>query len=85
LRVRLRWQRLNTLKGSGFDYVVGQGLDQAPWARADVVMTLVARDEAMNEGRSSTHEFWLDGRCSQVSQARFAASGTASTLPNPGE
>ncbi len=33
-----------------------------PWAGADVVMTLIARDEAGNEGRSEPHELTLPER-----------------------
>ena len=33
-----------------------------PWAGVDVAMTLVARDEAGNEGRSSPHEFRMPQR-----------------------
>ncbi len=32
-------------------------LTEHPWAGAEVAMTLVARDEAGNEGRSEPHEF----------------------------
>jgi uncharacterized protein (TIGR02302 family) len=44
---------------------VGQSmkdLTDHPWAGVDVVMTLVARDEANNEGRSAPHEFRLPER-----------------------
>jgi uncharacterized protein (TIGR02302 family) len=44
---------------------VGQStkdLTEHPWAGVDVVMTLVARDEANNEGRSAPHEFRLPER-----------------------
>src|SRR5262249_57263357 len=37
-------------------------LTEHPWAGVDVVMTLTARDEANNEGRSSPHEFRLPQR-----------------------
>ena len=37
-------------------------LTEHPWAGVDVVMTLVARDEANNEGRSSPHELRLPER-----------------------
>lgn len=37
-------------------------LSEHPWAGVDVVMTLVARDEAGNEGRSSPHEMRLPER-----------------------
>lgn len=37
-------------------------LTEHPWAGVDVVMTLVARDEANNEGRSPAHEMRLPER-----------------------
>ncbi len=37
-------------------------LTEHPWAGVDVVMTLTARDEANNEGRSSPHELRLPER-----------------------
>ena len=37
-------------------------LSDHPWAGAEVVMTLTARDEANNEGRSAPHEFRLPER-----------------------
>jgi len=37
-------------------------LTEHPWAGAEVVMTLTARDEAGNEGRSQTHELTLPQR-----------------------
>ena len=37
-------------------------LTEHPWAGAEVAMTLVARDEAGNEGRSEPHEFELPQR-----------------------
>src|SRR5262249_18232538 len=37
-------------------------LTEHPWAGVDVVMTLIARDEANNEGRSSPQEFRLPQR-----------------------
>jgi uncharacterized protein (TIGR02302 family) len=37
-------------------------LSEHPWAGVDVVMTLVARDEASNEGRSTPHEMRLPER-----------------------
>jgi len=37
-------------------------LTEHPWAGADVVMTLIARDEAGNEGRSEPHELQLPQR-----------------------
>jgi uncharacterized protein (TIGR02302 family) len=37
-------------------------LSEHPWAGAEVVMTLTARDEANNEGRSAPHEFRLPQR-----------------------
>ncbi|HEX5507917.1 MAG TPA: TIGR02302 family protein [Pseudolabrys sp.] len=37
-------------------------LTEHPWAGADVVMTLIARDEAGNEGRSKPHELTLPER-----------------------
>src|SRR4029453_8732205 len=37
-------------------------LTEHPWAGTDVVMTLIARDEAGNEGRSTPHEFRLPER-----------------------
>jgi uncharacterized protein (TIGR02302 family) len=37
-------------------------LTEHPWAGVDVVMTLVARDEANNEGRSAPHEMRLPER-----------------------
>ena len=37
-------------------------LSEHPWAGVDVAMTLVARDEANNEGRSATHEMRLPER-----------------------
>ncbi len=37
-------------------------LTEHPWAGAEVAMTLVARDEAGNEGRSEPHEFRLPER-----------------------
>ncbi len=37
-------------------------LTEHPWAGVDVTMTLVARDEANNEGRSAPHEFTLPQR-----------------------
>jgi uncharacterized protein (TIGR02302 family) len=37
-------------------------LTEHPWAGADVEMTLIARDEAGNEGRSKPHEFELPER-----------------------
>ena len=37
-------------------------LSEHPWAGVDVAMTLVARDEANNEGRSSPHEMRLPER-----------------------
>jgi uncharacterized protein (TIGR02302 family) len=37
-------------------------LTEHPWAGVDVVMTLVARDEANNEGRSEPHEMRLPER-----------------------
>jgi uncharacterized protein (TIGR02302 family) len=37
-------------------------LSEHPWAGVDVTMTLVARDEANNEGRSSPHEMRLPER-----------------------
>ena len=37
-------------------------LTEHPWAGIDVVMTLVARDEANNEGKSSPHELRLPER-----------------------
>ena len=37
-------------------------LTEHPWAGTDVVMTLVARDEANNEGKSSPHELRLPER-----------------------
>jgi uncharacterized protein (TIGR02302 family) len=37
-------------------------LTEHPWAGVDVVMTLTARDEANNEGRSSPHEMRLPER-----------------------
>ncbi|HET7848637.1 MAG TPA: TIGR02302 family protein [Pseudolabrys sp.] len=37
-------------------------LTEHPWAGADVVMTLIARDEAGNEGRSEAHELTLPER-----------------------
>jgi uncharacterized protein (TIGR02302 family) len=37
-------------------------LTEHPWAGAEVAMTLVARDEAGNEGRSEPHEFQLPER-----------------------
>jgi uncharacterized protein (TIGR02302 family) len=37
-------------------------LSEHPWAGVDVTMTLVARDEAGNEGRSSPHEMRLPER-----------------------
>src|SRR5205823_2979075 len=37
-------------------------LTDHPWAGVDVMMTLVARDEANNEGRSSPHEMRLPER-----------------------
>ena len=37
-------------------------LTEHPWAGAKVKMTLIARDEAGNEGRSKPHEFWLPER-----------------------
>ena len=37
-------------------------LSEHPWAGADVVMTLTARDEAGNEGRSTPHEMRLPER-----------------------
>lgn len=37
-------------------------LTEHPWAGADVTMTLVARDEAKNEGRSEAHAFRLPQR-----------------------
>jgi uncharacterized protein (TIGR02302 family) len=37
-------------------------LTEHPWAGVDVMMTLVARDEANNEGRSSPHEMRLPER-----------------------
>jgi uncharacterized protein (TIGR02302 family) len=37
-------------------------LSEHPWAGVDVVMTLVARDEAGNEGRSAAHEMRLPER-----------------------
>jgi len=37
-------------------------LTEHPWAGVDVVMTLTARDEANNEGRSTPHEFRLPQR-----------------------
>jgi len=37
-------------------------LTEHPWAGVDVVMTLIARDEANNEGRSSPHELRLPER-----------------------
>jgi uncharacterized protein (TIGR02302 family) len=39
-----------------------QDLSEHPWAGAEVAMTLVARDEAGNEGRSEPHEFTLPQR-----------------------
>ncbi len=37
-------------------------LTEHPWAGVDVAMTLIARDEANNEGRSTPHEFKLPQR-----------------------
>ena len=37
-------------------------LTDHPWAGADVVLTLIARDEAGNEGHSAAHEFRLPER-----------------------
>src|SRR6185437_12456151 len=37
-------------------------LTEHPWAGADVTMTLIARDEAGNEGRSQPHDFTLPER-----------------------
>ena len=37
-------------------------LSEHPWSGADVLITLVARDEAGNEGRSATTEFRLPQR-----------------------
>ena len=37
-------------------------LSEHPWAGADVVLTLLARDEAGNEGRAEPHEFQLPQR-----------------------
>ncbi len=37
-------------------------LTEHPWAGVDVTMTLLARDEAGNEGRSTAHEFKLPQR-----------------------
>src|SRR5207247_4762446 len=37
-------------------------LTEHPWAGVDVVMTLVARDEGNNEGRSAPHELRLPER-----------------------
>jgi len=37
-------------------------LSEHPWAGVDVIMTLVARDEASNEGRSAPHEMRLPER-----------------------
>jgi uncharacterized protein (TIGR02302 family) len=37
-------------------------LTEHPWAGVDVVMTLIARDEANNEGRSAPHEMRLPER-----------------------
>jgi uncharacterized protein (TIGR02302 family) len=37
-------------------------LSEHPWAGADVTMTLLARDEAGNEGRSAPHEFKIPQR-----------------------
>jgi uncharacterized protein (TIGR02302 family) len=39
-----------------------QDLTQHPWAGADGRLTLIARDEAANEGRSKPHEFTLPER-----------------------
>ena len=39
-----------------------QDLTEHPWAGAEVTMTLVARDEAGNEGRSEPHDFELPQR-----------------------
>lgn len=37
-------------------------LSEHPWAGVEVALTLIARDEAMNEGRSAPHEFRLPQR-----------------------
>src|SRR5260370_1583394 len=37
-------------------------LSDHPWAGAEVAMTLIARDEANNEGTSAPHEFRLPER-----------------------
>src|SRR5262249_25425100 len=37
-------------------------LSEHPWAGVDVMMTLIARDEANNEGRSTPHEMRLPER-----------------------
>ena len=37
-------------------------LTEHPWAGVDVTMTLIARDEANNEGKSSPHELRLPQR-----------------------
>jgi uncharacterized protein (TIGR02302 family) len=45
-------------------------LAEHPWAGAQVVMTLIAHDEAGNEGRSDSHEFRLPQRLFVKSLAR---------------
>ncbi|MBI3434954.1 MAG: TIGR02302 family protein [Proteobacteria bacterium] len=45
-------------------------LSDHPWAGADVVMTLVARDEANNEGTSKPHELRLPSRAFVQPMAR---------------